>query len=64
MHKSEIEMNRCETHRIYDIDEILGAQTFSRDCKSFKYKTSKEGKKIYKAKSCEIKINEYLDPSC
>ena len=55
----DIDKSRAETHRIYDIEEILGIQTFTRNCKSFKF-TEKKGKKIYKPKACELKIEEYL----
>ena len=54
----DIDKIRAETHRIYDIEELLGIQTFIRNCKSFKY-TIKKGKKVYKPKACELKIEEY-----
>ena len=54
----DIDKIRAETHRIYDIEELLGIQTFIRNCKSFKY-TVKKGKKVYKPKACELKIEEY-----
>jgi hypothetical protein len=54
----EIDPLRAESHRIYDIEEMLGIQTFTRNCKSFKY-TLKKGKKVYKPKACELKIEEY-----
>ena len=55
---AEIDPLRAESHRIYDIQELLGVQTFIRNCKSFKY-TVKKGKKVYKPKACELKIEEY-----
>ena len=53
-----IDANRNQTHIIYDIQEGLAVNSFSRNC-TFKYKVDKNGNKIYKMKEAELKVEKY-----
>ena len=56
-------MERYKTHKIYDLTEILSDTIFTRDS-TFSFEM-KNGKKIYKEKKAELKIEKFhgMDPN-
>jgi len=55
--RNQIDISRSESHRIFDITQILGKCSFTRNS-NFKYKTTKN-EKVYMKKSAELKIERY-----